>query len=154
MNRYAQIVNGMVYCVFMGETNPYEGTALDVRDITAVFPAPQQGWFVTETGDYLAPPPIVVPPPPPATKMSRLAFQSRYTLAEQVLIEAAAAGLVGGLTAEQRATLRVLERALATATDIDLADPRTVQGVQLHAQMGLITTQRAQQILNPAWSPA
>ena len=153
MNRYAQIVNGLVYFVFTGDSNPYEGTTLDIRDVTAVTPAPQQGWRVTETGEYLAPPTVVVPPVPPATRMSRLAFQSRYTLAEQVGIEAAASGAAGTLTAQQRATLRVLERALATATDIDLADPRTVQGVQLHAQMGLITPQRAAQILDPAWSP-
>lgn len=97
------------------------------------------------------------PPAPPApslpARMSRLAFQSRYTVTEQVAIELAADGTTPGFTPEQRATLRVLDRALQNATDVDLADPRTVQGVQMHAALGLLTAQRAAQILDPSWTP-
>lgn len=104
----------------------------------------------TFVDDGWTPPPIT---PELPTRMSKLAFQSRYTLAEQVAIEAAAQATGGPLNATQRATLRVLERALQSANDVDLTDPRTVQGVQTHAALGLLTPQRAAQILDPNWVP-
>ncbi len=85
---------------------------------------------------------IITPP----RRLTRLEFQWRYTLEEQVAIE----------TAEQthqdatvRATLRVLARSLDRATEIDVTDPRTVAGVQYHASIGLIAPARVAQILAP-----
>lgn len=112
----------------------------------------ENGAYVEDGWTPPPPPPPVLPPPP--TVMSRLAFQSRYTVAEQVAIELAADGTTAGFTPEQRATLRVLDKAHQNATEIDLTDPRTVQGVQTHVAMGLLTAPRATEILDPAWAPA
>ena len=123
-------------------------------------------WSVTES-DLPTPPPnsVVVPlaswdaPPPlpyqwtpalfdwavPASpKLTRLEFRWRYTLAEQVAIDAATNGHPD---ATVRATLRVLSASLAEATEIDVSDPRTQQGVQYHAALGLIAAERVAEIL-------
>jgi hypothetical protein len=88
----------------------------------------------------------VVPVPAPVDQLSKLAFRWRYTLAEQVAISAAEESHP---SAEVRATLRVLRESLQEATDIRLSDPRTMAGVQYHAQLGLITAERAAEILTP-----
>jgi hypothetical protein len=77
--------------------------------------------------------------------MSKLAFQWRYTLAEQVAIELAEVAHENG---EVRATLRVLSRSLDRAGDVDVADPRTILGVQYHASVGLIAPARVAEILD------
>lgn len=134
-----------------GDPTVVRYVALDAGDDD---PAPFDRWddatqaFVADGWTPPAP-----PAPAPPTVMSRLAFQSRYTVAEQVAIELAADGTTVGYTPEQRATLRVLDRALQNATEINLTDPRTVQGVQAHATMLLITAARATQILDPQWTP-
>lgn len=150
MSRFAQVLSTTVHWVFEAESNPYTDPTLDIRDITDVQPPPQEGWTAHADGTY-APPPVI--PATPPSVMSRLAFQSRYTVTEQVTIELAADGTTAGFTPEQRATLRVLDRALQNATEIDLTDPRTVQGVQTHAALQLITAARATQILDPYWTP-
>lgn len=151
MRTFAHVVGSYVRWMFTADANPYTDPTLDIRDVTDVVPLPQQGWTALPDGTYEAP--VIVPPEPP-TRMSKLAFQSRYTVAEQVAIELAADGSTQGFTAEQRATLRVLDRALQNANDVDLVDPRTVQGVQTHVAMGLLSSARATEILDPAWTPA
>ena len=82
----------------------------------------------------------------PRPTLSRLAFRWRYTLAEQVAIEVAEESHAD---ATVRATLRILRQSLAEASDIDPTDPRTVQGVQYHAALGLIAPSRVAEILAP-----
>lgn len=77
-------------------------------------------------------------------RLTRLEFRWRYTLAEQVAIEIAEESDPDPTV---RATLRVLRQSLAEATDIDVTDPRTVQGVQYHAALGLIDAARVAEIL-------
>ena len=88
----------------------------------------------------------VVPVTTPPDVLSRLQFRWRYTLAEQVAIEVAE---MTHESATVRATLRVLRASLTEATEIRLSDPRTVAGVQYHASLGLITAERAVEILTP-----
>lgn len=83
-------------------------------------------------------------PDPPSSTMSRLAFRWRYTLAEQVAIKRAE---TEHLNFSVRATLAILRESLAEATEIDVTDPRTIQGVQYHASVGLITPARVAEIL-------
>jgi len=85
----------------------------------------------------------VLPPPAP---LSRLAFRWRYTLAEQIVITRAEAEWPDP---DIRATLRILRESLQEADTVQLDDPRTVQGVELHAALGLITEDRAAEILTP-----
>ncbi|MFN7341557.1 MAG: hypothetical protein ACK5VI_10820 [Opitutia bacterium] len=117
----------------------------------AVYARYENGTYTEDGWTPPPPPPPVVPPPP--TVMSRLAFQSRYTVTEQVGIELVADGTTTGFTPEQRATLRVLDRALQNATEVDLTDPRTTAGVGTHVALGLLTQARADEILDPHWSP-
>lgn len=88
----------------------------------------------------------VIPAPVPSDVLSRLQFRWRYTLAEQVAIDVAEATHPDPTV---RATLRVLRASLAEATEIRLSDPRTVQGVQYHASLGLIAPERVAEILAP-----
>jgi hypothetical protein len=81
---------------------------------------------------------------PDVPKLSRLSFRWRYTLADQVAIEIAERTHAD---ATVRATLRVLRQSLSEAEDIDVTDPRTVQGVQYHASLGLIAPARVAEIL-------
>lgn len=126
----------------------------------ADLPTPPAESVVRELPHWDAPPPLpyvwdvtaidwTVPPPAAPLTLSRLAFQSRYTLAEQVAIEIAATGGNPALSAADAATLRVLERALSNATDVDVNDPRTIAGVEFHASLGLIDPARVLEILAP-----
>lgn len=81
---------------------------------------------------------------PEPGRVSRLAFRWRYTLAEQVAIHRAE---TEHEDPEVRATLAILRLSLAEADDVDPTDPRTVQGVQYHASLGLIAPERVAEIL-------
>jgi hypothetical protein len=50
---------------------------------------------------------------------------------------------------EVRATLTVLKESWMAATEVDVTDPRTQQGVALLVQMGLLTESRMVDILTP-----
>jgi hypothetical protein len=76
--------------------------------------------------------------------LTRLEFRWRYTLAEQIAIDIA---MTTHADETVRATLRVLASSLSDATEIDPADPRTIQGVQYHAAVGLIAPGRVAEIL-------
>jgi len=83
------------------------------------------------------------PPPPP---LSRLGFLSRFTVNELIGIE------VARQTAPevtQRAMLTVLKESWMAANDIDVSDPRTVEGVELLMTLGLLTAERAAEIITP-----
>jgi hypothetical protein len=128
------------------------GALLAWAPTEAALPTPPAN-AVTRTLDaWDAPPPLpyqwsptaldwVVPAPP---KLTRLEFRWRYTLAEQIAVDTAT---VIHADATVRATLRVLSASLAEATEIDVTDPRTVQGVQYHAALGLIAPERVAEIL-------
>ncbi len=77
-------------------------------------------------------------------RVSRLTFRWRYTLAEQVAIHRAE---TEHPDADVRATLTILRLSLAEADDVDPTDPRTVQGVEFHASLGLIAPERVAEIL-------
>jgi hypothetical protein len=121
-------------------------------------PTPPADSTVRELDAWDAPPPLpyvwspadldwIVPPAPTPPRLSRLAFQSRYTLAEQVAIELAASDQAPSVSATDAATLRVFDRALSNATDVDVTDPRTIAGVEFHASLGLIAPARVAEIL-------
>jgi hypothetical protein len=119
-------------------------------------PTPPANSVVRELDAWDAPPPLPyvwsptaldwIVPEGVTVKLSRLQFRWRYTLAEQVAIELAEREHAD---ATVRATLAVLRMSLSEATDIDVTDPRTVQGVQYHAAVGLIQAGRVAEILAP-----
>jgi hypothetical protein len=117
-------------------------------------PTPPADSVIRELDAWDAPPPLPyvwsptaldwVVPADPTRKLTRLEFRWRYTLAEQVAVEVAEREHAD---ATVRATLAILRMSLAEATEIDVTDPRTVQGVQYHASIGLIAPTRVAEIL-------
>lgn len=130
------------------------GALLAWAPTLAELPPPPAESVARELAAWDAPPPWPyvwsptaldwVVPPNPTRRLTRLEFRWRYTLQEQIGIEMAEEGHADPAV---RATLRVLRQSLAEATDIDLTDPRTVQGVQYHAAAGLIAPHRVGEIL-------
>jgi hypothetical protein len=126
--------------VFESETTFRTGGApFRTYDIQAT-PAPGQSMYdalvaVMETTDATN----IVP------MLTRLGFMSRFTDAELIGIEMAR---MSGDDV-QRATLTVLKESWMAATEVDVTDPRTQQGVGLLVQAGLLTSERAALILAP-----
>jgi len=129
--------------------------------ITQLDPATYEMWVTTDNPkkDYytpIDPPPApdyyydgtqwVQYPPPPPPPLTRLGFMSRFTDAELVGIEVARQSAP---EVEVRATLTVLKESWIAATEVDVTDPRTQQGVALLVQMGLLTESRMVDILTP-----
>lgn len=83
-------------------------------------------------------------PPPPPPPLTRLGFMSRFTDAELVGIEVAR---MTATDVTQRAMLTVLKESWMAATEVDVADPRTQQGVGMLVSAGLLTAERAAIIL-------
>jgi hypothetical protein len=105
---------------------------------TPIDPPPGPDWYYNGSAWVQYPP----SPPPPLT---RLGFMARFTDAELVSIE------VARMTAPdvtQRAMLTVLKESWMAATEVDVTDPRTQQGVQLLVGSGLLTPERASVILS------
>lgn len=82
-----------------------------------------------------------VAPPVVSTKITKLAFRHRFTFAERVAIETAAAS---------DASVRVMLKDQESATYIDIARQDTIDGVNALATATLITPERATEILTNA----
>ena len=85
------------------------------------------------------------------TRLTVLQFRQRFTLQEKAAIEFAA---IDDPTApaqqrQQSAMLRAVLADQAAAEFIDLADPGTVESVQLLVQAGLLTEPRGAEVLTP-----
>ena len=101
-------------------------------------------------------PPLPEPPQPVVdSRITRLAFRNRFTLAEKAAIELAA---LDNPTApmpqrQQAAALRANQADLAAATFIDLGRPDTRAGVQMLEAGGLLAVGRALEILDAPIQP-
>ena len=107
-------------------------------------PQPGIGWSYSD-GTFTPPPPA--PPPPPQTVFTKFQFRSRFTLQELVGIDNAGANPT--LTPEQKEILNTIGKNFEVAADVDLTHPQTIQGVEYLASVGLLTQERATQILTP-----
>ena len=97
-----------------------------------------------------APPPIDAAEPTDA-RVTRLAFRSRFTQAEKVALELAAALDNPSATLPQRqqsAALRAHMKDLDVASWVDLTRPETVAALQMLEASGLIGEGRAAEILD------
>ena len=85
------------------------------------------------------------------TRLTVLQFRQRFTLAEKAAIELAAIDTPAAAIEQrqQAAMLRAVLADQAAAEFIDLADPGTVEGVQLLVQAGLLTEPRGAEVLTP-----
>jgi hypothetical protein len=122
-----------LYAEWVADDNPKAGYYTPIPDP----PGPDYYYDGTQWVQY---------PPPPPPPLTRLGFLSRFTVDELVGIE------IARQTApdvQQRAVLAVLKESWMAANDIDVLDPRTIEGVELLVTMGLLTTERAVVILAP-----
>lgn len=128
------------------------------RRVTEIDPALYAQWVATNNpkAEYYQPIPNppgpnwyyngtewVEYPPPPPPPLTRLGFMSRFTDAELIGIELAR--MSGDEL--QAAILTVLKESWMAATEIDVTDPRTQQGVAMLVEAGLLTPERAAVIL-------
>lgn len=130
------------------------GALLAWAPTAAELPTPPATSTVREFAEFDAPPPLpyvwdatamaFVVPATAAERLTKLQFRWLYTLAEQVALDVAEKTHPDPTV---RSTLSVLRMSLAEATEIDRTDPRTVQGVQYHAALGLIAPGRVLEIL-------
>ncbi|AVS66636.1 hypothetical protein C8245_13950 [Paracidovorax avenae] len=104
--------------------------------------------YVPETGEFISAPAGSVGALPVSTKVSRLAFLSRFADSEAIDIDIASIGA----TREAAAVRRYLAKVTA-AQHIDLQDPDTRAGVQALEAAGLIAAGRAAQILDAPIDP-
>lgn len=131
----AIIGNGQVTNIIATDNNGWP----DSVDITHVDPMPGIGWSYAD--GVFAPPPAP-PAPPPAnhgTRITPLAFITRWTPAEEIAIRTAA---------KQDASIETMIAHVQLASFIDLADPRTRSSVQALETAGLLGAGRSAVILD------
>ena len=87
-----------------------------------------------------------------STKLTKLEFRSRFTLQEKAAIDLASLDNPQASMGQRMiaASLRAMLADQAMAEFIDLSDETTIAGVQYLAQVGLLTEERAQEVLTNA----
>lgn len=110
----------------------YAQNAQAAIQIDDLIPQPDVGWIFN--GSTLSPGPNSVV----SMKITKLALRERFTFNELIAMQTAAATSV---------TLQVLQDNLSVSTYIDLSRTDTIQGIEMLVQMGIITQDRATQIL-------
>lgn len=139
MHVFARIQGGRVAEMISSRDDPAKHFHADLVfvDITDIRPFPQEGWGYNGR-EFSEPAPL--PPPAPVTTVSPLEFMSRMTAAEDAAIATAA---------QSNAQVLLFLLQMSAATVIDLNDPRTIGGVNALAAAGLLTAERAKEILVP-----
>ena len=111
-------------------------------DITNITPQPQVGWSFD--GTNLNPPSGYTQ----SMQITKLAFRERFTTAELLGILSAASG-----STTEAFMLQLMMQNQSLATFIDLSRSDTIAGVEYLVSQGLITQNRANQILTTTPSP-
>lgn len=138
---WAHVEDRRIRAIIKSDSRPHPRTNLDIRDITRVVPVPAEGWVAFDDGTYgEVAPPLTIPGP-----LKSLEFRWRFTEAEQVAIELATESHPNP---QVRAALRVLDKSTRDASVVYLTDPRTVGGVNRLVAFGLLTAERAEEILD------
>jgi len=95
-------------------------------------------------GGQFIPPPAPPPPPPPAPIITKVAFISRFTPEEYV-------GVVSATKTDVE--VQAWYDLFQAASTVDLSDQRTIVGVNSFVTKGLLTAQRANEILTAPVQP-
>ena len=133
--RWALVERGVVRDVT--ETDPSGRFHPAMPWVAGAPPGTAAGW--SHVAGVFSPPPAAAPSPRP-TVISSLSFLRRLTEAEDTAIHEAAL--------KSAAVLRYLTR-LGAATQVDLADPETVGGVDALIAAGLVAPGRRAELLAP-----
>lgn len=137
-------------------------TGIVIRTADGVQVAPVSDQFDAGFLSYLAwvgqgnqPTEVSLPPPSASRKITKLAFRNRFTSTEKVSLEMASLDNPAA-TMQQRqlaAAIRVYLKDADNAKFIDLNRADTEAGVLQLAALGIVTTERAGQILNNPIQP-
>ena len=125
-------------------TPPAGYSRIDVPDDTQVEPGSQ----VLQDGSFVRP---QAPPPSPEPRYvhSKYEFRKRFTLDELVKMD----NIERYVTPEQLETygplVNTLRRNYEAAQEIDLRNDDVIAGVDLLVQLGVLTTERRAEILDP-----
>ena len=144
MTKYAQIVQNTVHGVF--EYDPLPEFAPNIVMVELPDNSPVQGGWLYEDGEFVEP--QLTPDASPATKITRLAFLSRFTDTEAITLDLASIGA----TVEAASIRRYLSKVNA-ATFIDLSRADTRGGITALEAMGIIGEGRAIEILDSPIQP-
>jgi len=158
MKIYALIQSNVVYNIIETDDSGWpEGI-----EITALETRPSMGWTYSEdTGEFTPPQPDNETAPPESEPVperriiTNLAFDRRFTLHERTTLEDASV-IDPAASQEQRfqaATLRVMQERARKALFIDLDDPDIQSSVVYMEQVGLLTPERAIEILTAPVQP-
>jgi len=157
MKLYALIKDGFVYNI-IGTDDADWPEGIDITDLEN---PPSIGWTYSEDAGFAPPEPDNESAPPESNPaptrriISDLAFDRRFTLQERKDIELASQHNPNADAEqnEQAAILRVIQVRADKALFIDLDDPETQSGVMFMEQLGLLTTERAIEILTAPVQP-
>lgn len=127
MQRYAQLSGGVVHLVIESETDP-DGT----NGAWVACGNAGPGWLY-DGATFAAPAPL-----PVENVISKVQYLKRFTQAERIAIREAA---------KTSAVVNDYVQLLDAASDVDLADPDTVAGVQQLESAGLLAAGRAVEVL-------
>ena len=130
MQRYAQLSGDTVFVVIESEIDPDGTNGAWVACPDHIGP----GWTTPDGGATFAAP----APQPVAKVISKVQYLKRFTQAERIAIREAA---------KTSAVVNDYVQLLDAASDVDLADPDTVAGVQQLEAAGLLAAGRAAEIL-------
>lgn len=107
-------------------------------DVTDWNPQPRIGWTLDERGNIIDPNTAVQVDFTKPVKITRLAFRNRFTAQEKGAIYTAA---------QSSLPLKIYLDDLALASFVDLSRADTIAGVNTLAYAGILTTERAHEIL-------
>jgi len=140
--RFAQVQNNIITNIIMVDDDFIDASGIM---LTETQPA-NIGWEVVNGSIKFPESPVVVePPPPPQTVFTKYQFRSRFTLAELVAIDNFASSTT--LSDVHKATLNTITKNFDVADSIDVTNSATIQGVEYLVTAGLLTQDRATEIL-------
>jgi len=143
---HAVIQNGIVVNIIVADAAWAEENYPGSVDITGMNPEPGIGW--SYDGTTFTPP--VIPPPeptPPPTQFSTQGFRARYTKDELITVDNYAD--FPGISDSDRQLMLSIQTSIMSASIIDITAQNVIDAVNDEARIGLITTQRAAEILDP-----
>ena len=109
------------------------GNTHQIIDVTNMVPMPDEGW--THDGvNFIQPPDYVIKD----MKITKLAFRQRFQMAEMAAIYTAMASNI---------VVKIMIDNLSMATYVDLSRTDTIQGVYYMVSLGILSAERANQVL-------
>ena len=152
MNEYAVITSGYVTDILVADQSFIDEFYPGSPQIDQLNPKPGIGWAY-DGANFTPPstsPPVTVAPQPP-TVFDTQGFRARYTLDELIATDNYAQW--PGISTADAQQMLTIKQSFATASQIDITAQNVIDSVNFEASLGMITTQRAAEILDPNSAP-